>query len=189
MKLERLELLPPTLFGEGSSDRVMIYPFPPRHIEEFPSLPYLFTNVAALLSRDRLPSYVPVLGFETPVHKQFYHATLPLFYKGLDPAEYTASERQVIGSIENYFVDTSDWGRTDRGDLYVPPSCSINDPRLLRIANPLDGPEFVQLFIRKKYCKNDEIETRALVDKVRHFEIFFFKQQMETYEGWRGTPA
>lgn len=182
-KMEYLGLLPPTQFGDGPIDRIATYVFPRIHAEEYPDSIELYRNISTLLTFGRMPTAIPVLGFETAVHQQLHHATLPVLYKGIELENYNLTEQRIIATVHDYISNNENFTQSEDniGDLVVPEEVHGDDVRIVRING--EGRHYAQLIFRRSFKPNNRTDTVALVDN--GVTYLHFKHENTTFRNTR----
>lgn len=124
-----------------------------------------------------------ISDFESASHEQFYHVTLPVWYKGVDVADYTNAEQSVISAIWYYISDNSGFQRKQNNDIIIQPATEhVFEPKLIQI----DGKHnaLTQLIFRRLFNPTNNIDTSAIDTSSN--EIYMFKHQLiPTYDNTR----
>ena len=169
-------------FSEKEGRDIERYPFPQIHKEEFEEYVPEFKNLAYLLNNNIMPNVIPVFGFDSAVHEQFAHTTLPVKFKGIDIMNYTPAEQELISYTMNYISDNTDFETKENGDLDGTKIFPHTEPNILSIYD--DKEEYIQLIFRKQFNPNNKTETAAI--HTDNTEIWYLKhEQMLTYEETR----
>ncbi len=186
-KCQRMGFMSTNGYGGSKETGTPKYAFPSIHAEEFPDFVKGFENYATLLTKGLVPAATPAFAFESAVHEQFYHATLPVHYKGVDVEKYNPAEQAVINAAWHYISDNAGFDRKQNGDMTISPSTEQGlDPVILQIeGNP--NP-FVQLIFRRNFNPDNIILTTAieLGGLNPKSELYFFKhEKLPTYQNTR----
>ena len=183
-KMERLGLIQfSDGFGWNEIERdIERYAFPREHIIQYGSVGSLFHTIADILDRNLPSAFVPCIGYESAVHEQFTHVTLPIKYKGADIGNYTQSEQIVLDTIAGYIEDRSRFAlRNGTRDVLVPAyALESDEPRILcvKLRKESGNEQYVDMFFRRRfnpYNNHPQRVTDTEIIQTLYHNIYHFK--------------
>ena len=172
---------------EGSRENgIPVYAFPSIHGEEFPAELEGFENYARLLASNITPAATPAFAFTSATHEQFDAVTLPIWYRGTEPTDYTPAEQAILSSVQHYISDNSRFQTRENGDSIIDPSTPHDmDPRILQIEG--EHNKLVQLIFRKRFNPDNKIATTA-IDMGHGRDVYVFQHELTpTYQNTRAA--
>ena len=186
-KVQRLGLL--SKYGFNVEDGTISnasYAFPKIHEQELGGTEWYFRNVSFLLERGRSLTFVPVMGFESAVHRQFTHITVPIHYNGIDLSAYSAEEQRIMCVLAAYMADRESFMPARGLAEIVQPDILDAEPTIIELRN--GKKPYSQLIFRRELNPYDSEakRTRTEVIGAGNTLIYHFKHEGEmTFEGTR----